>query len=95
MFVRRKRIDSALSVLFVVAMGACSTGGGCCSSSQPLPGGKLPADQTVEGGAQIRVTPAGFNKLTSIAPGLLNSSFSNGFCIGQGSLGLGDRRPLA
>ncbi len=90
MFVRRKRLDGALSVLFVVAMGACGTGGGCCSSSQPLPGGKLPVDQTVEGGAQIRVTPAGFTKLTSVAPGLVNSAFGNGFCIGQGSLSFVD-----
>ncbi len=47
----------------------------------------MPADQTVEGGAQMRVTQAGFNKLTSILPGLLNNQLSGGFCIPQGSVG--------
>jgi len=47
----------------------------------------MPADQTVEGGAQMRVTPAGFNKLTSILPGMLNQQLSGGFCIPQGSVG--------
>jgi hypothetical protein len=39
---------------------------------QPLPGGMLPPDQTIEGGAQVRVTPAGFNKLTMVVPGVIN-----------------------
>jgi MYXO-CTERM domain-containing protein len=52
-----------------------------------LPGGKLPTDQTVEGGAQIRVTPQGFQKLTSILPAVLNQSLAGGFCIPHGSTG--------
>ncbi|HEU0033306.1 MAG TPA: MYXO-CTERM sorting domain-containing protein [Kofleriaceae bacterium] len=70
-------------------MGACGNLGGCgaCGASQPLPPGGLPPDQTVEGGAQIRVTPQGFNKLTSILPGVINSSLSNGFCVPTGQAG--------
>src|ERR1043165_3082854 len=68
-------------------MGACGNFGSCgaCSPGSPLPGGKLPADQTVEGGAQIRVTPQGFNKLTSVLPGLVNQQLAAGFCIAKGS----------
>lgn len=70
-------------------MGACGNLGGCgaCGSTQPLPGGKLPTDQTVEGGAQIRVTPAGFNKLTSILPGVINQQLGGGMCIPAGTTG--------
>jgi len=84
---RDRRINIVLSVAFIFAMGACGgLGGGCgaCSSVQPLPEGKLPADQTVEGGAQIRVTQAGFKKLTDMLPGLVNNSLQNGICIGGG-----------
>jgi len=88
-FVRQRGIDQLLSIVFVVAMGACGNFGGCgaCGATQPLPTGGLPKTQTVEGGAQIRVTPQGFTKLTSILPGLLNQQLSNGFCVGQNSFG--------
>jgi hypothetical protein len=87
-FIHSTRLNLIMSALFVLAMGACGGVGGCgaCSAVQPLPGGKLPADQTVEGGAQIRVTPQGFNKLTSILPSLLNQQLSNGFCVAKGSV---------
>lgn len=77
-------------LLFIIAMGACGNFGGCgaCGSAQPLPPGGLPVAQTVEGGAQIRVTPAGFNKITSVLPGLLNQSIGNGFCVADGSISL-------
>src|SRR5262249_41681596 len=67
----------------------CGNFGGCgaCSATAPLPTGGLPASQTVEGGAQVRVTPAGFNKLTSILPGALNSALGGGFCVPEGSVG--------
>jgi MYXO-CTERM domain-containing protein len=87
-FVRSTRINLVLSAAFIFLMGACGgLGGGCgaCSSTQPLPGGKLPADQTVEGGAQIRVTEQGFKKLTDMLPGLVNQSLSSGICIGGGA----------
>lgn len=89
MFVGSTRLNSVLSALFVVALGACGDFGGCgaCGAVQPLPGGKLPDDQTIEGGAQIRVTQQGFQKLTSVLPGLINSSFSGGFCVPKGTVG--------
>jgi MYXO-CTERM domain-containing protein len=82
-------MNRALSILFVLAMGACGNVGGCsaCGAAQPLPGGILPPNQTIEGGAQIRVTPQGFSKLTSILPGALNSALGNGFCLPHGSTG--------
>jgi len=54
---------------------------------QPLPGGALPADQTLEGGAQIRVTQSGFQKLTSIIPAIVNDQFAGGFCVPRGETG--------
>jgi len=83
MFVRSTRLNLILSTVFIFAMSACGNFGGCgaCSAVQPLPGGALPADQTVEGGAQIRVTKSGFTKLTSLLPGLINQSLANGICI--------------
>jgi MYXO-CTERM domain-containing protein len=86
---RSTRINRILSVLFIISMGACGNFGGCgaCSATGPLPAGGLPGSQTIEGGAQVRVTPTGFDKLTSILPGVVNSGFANGFCIPKGSLG--------
>jgi MYXO-CTERM domain-containing protein len=88
-FVRSIRINSILSIVFITAMGACGNFGGCgaCGSTGPLPGGKLPTDQTIEGGAQVRVTPAGFTKMTSILPGIINQQFAGGFCVGQQQFG--------
>jgi MYXO-CTERM domain-containing protein len=85
----RDPVRKLLSALFVLAVGACGNFGGCgaCGAVQPLPGGQLPPDQTVEGGAQIRVTQAGFTKLTSILPGALNQSLSGGFCMPRGTFG--------
>lgn len=88
MFVRSTKLDLILSALFVVAMG-CGNFGSCgaCGAVQPLPGGKLPSEQTVEGGAQIRVTQAGFTKLTQLLPMLLNQQLGGGFCIPRGEVG--------
>ncbi|HEX4452943.1 MAG TPA: MYXO-CTERM sorting domain-containing protein [Kofleriaceae bacterium] len=88
MFVRTRLVDYFLAALFVVTMGACSGSSGCsCGSSSPLPTGGLPGDQTIEGGAQVRVTPAGFNKLTSILPQTLNTALGGGICIPSGNAG--------
>ncbi|HSN29468.1 MAG TPA: MYXO-CTERM sorting domain-containing protein [Kofleriaceae bacterium] len=76
-------------MLFIVSMGACGNIGGCgaCGAAGPLPGGILPPNQTVEGGAQVRVTPQGFNKLSSVVPGVINAGLSGGMCIPGGSVG--------
>ena len=86
MFVRSTRLNSLLSLFFIISMGACGNLGSCSCASAPLPGGKLPADQTVEGGAQIRVTKTGFDKLTALLPGLVNQGFGTGFCVGKGTV---------
>lgn len=90
MFVRSTRLNQLLSLLFVLTMGACGNLGGCgaCGSTSPLPNGRLPTDQTVEGGAQIRVTPQGFSKLSAILPGVLNQSLAGGFCLPKGQAGV-------
>src|SRR5688572_7731950 len=76
-------------------MGACGNFGSCgaCGAVGALPADTpqtlkgVPRDQTVEGGAQIRVTPAGFQKLTAILPAVLNQSLSSGFCVPRGEVG--------
>ena len=87
MFSRDSRINLALSILFLTLSACGGLGQGCGCSTQPLPAGGLPKDQTVEGGGQIRVTRAGFQKLTSVLPGILNDSLGQGFCVGQGQVG--------
>lgn len=86
MFFRAKRLDLIFSALFIVAMGACSGAGGCggCSSMEPLPGGTLPAAQTVEGGAQIRVTPHGLGAITEVVKPLLLTPLTAGICLPKG-----------
>lgn len=89
MFVRSTRLNVVLSLLFILVMGACGNIGGCgaCGSVGPLPTGGLPKDQTIEGGAQMRVTPAGFSKLQSVLPALLNEQLADGFCVPRGEVG--------
>ena len=93
MFVRSTRFDHLLSALFVISMGACGNFGSCtaCGASSPLPTGGLPGNQTIEGGAQIRVTPQGFTKLTSILPGILNTQFTQTpICVPGTTAGVND-----
>lgn len=72
-----------LSVFALVAAGACTDTNGC--STTPLPAGGLPVTQTIEGGAQIRITRQGFLKLTSIVPDLVNAQIADGLCVPQGN----------
>lgn len=73
------------SIAAIFAFGACDIGGcGGCVTDLP-PGVSLPADQTVEGGAQIRVTPTGFTKLSELIPALVEDQLGAGTCIGEGS----------
>jgi len=73
-----------LGLLIVLTAGACSGGGGCggCGALEPLPAGGLPADQTIEGGAQLRISQAGFDKISAILPTVLGDAFAQGSCIG-------------
>ena len=82
---------SFFSLLIVLLAGACSGGGGCggCGAMDPLPQGGLPGDQTIEGGAQIRISDQGFETITSIIPAVLQDSLG-GTCIpGDGVSALG------
>ena len=86
MFCKDSRINVLLMICFL-AMSACGgLGSGCGCSQQPLPAGGLPKDQTVEGGGQIRVTRAGFQKLTSVVPAIINDSLGGGMCIDRTSI---------
>ena len=70
-----------------LALSACGgLGSGCGCSQQPLPEGGLPKDQTVEGGGQVRVTRAGFQKLTSVVPAIINDALGGGMCIDRTSI---------
>ncbi|HLL20884.1 MAG TPA: hypothetical protein VK427_02085, partial [Kofleriaceae bacterium] len=81
--------------MFILVMSACGNFGGCgaCGAVGALPADTpqtlkgVPRDQTVEGGAQIRVTPQGFNKLKTVLPALLNQSLAGGFCVPRGEVG--------
>jgi hypothetical protein len=72
-------------VVSVVFGGGCSSGGCSCIGALPQP---IPSGQIIEGGAQIRVTPSGFQTLTSIVPTVLNQAIANGFCIAKQSISL-------
>jgi MYXO-CTERM domain-containing protein len=87
-FTNSRRLNLALSLLFVFIMGSCGNGGlGCGCASQPLPGGALPADQTVEGGAQVRVTPSGMTRVNQLIEATLRDAIGGGFCVNQGGVG--------
>jgi MYXO-CTERM domain-containing protein len=73
-----------LSLAAAAVAGGCG-GGGC--NTEPLPGGALPADQTIEGGGQIRVTQQGFQKLTAVVAPAINDLIGDGLCIPQGEWG--------
>jgi hypothetical protein len=72
-------------VVSVVFGGGCAGGGCSCITPMPKP---IPSGQIIEGGAQVRVTPSGFQTLTSIVPAVLNRAVQNGFCIGEQHVGL-------
>src|SRR5262245_39005564 len=47
----------------------------------------IPVDQQVEGGGQLRISPNGFDTLTSIVPGVVNDALnSNPICLPGDSL---------
>lgn len=77
------RTTGWLSIFALVVTSACSDTAGC--GTTPLPSGALPATQTLEGGAQIRVTRQGFLKLTGVVPDLINAQLGDGLCVPAGS----------
>jgi MYXO-CTERM domain-containing protein len=84
----RGRTDLIVVLGLSVVMGACA-GDGCGCGFEPLPGGALPLDQTLEGGAQIRVTPAGMDKVEQVIDDAVTDSLADGMCIGENDQGIG------
>jgi MYXO-CTERM domain-containing protein len=89
-FCRSARLNVLFSIMFVLGVGiasACSGGLGCGCGSLPLPAGGLPADQTVEGGAQMRITPAGMTKVNNLVTSLVRDELGSGICVPSGEIG--------
>ncbi len=69
-----------------LALGCAGDG---CDQVAPLPSQGLPADQTIEGGAQVRLSAAGFGKLESLTETLMGDALAGGFCLPPvGALGV-------
>ena len=82
MFHRKHWFDWFASIVLLASLGSCDgLGSGCGCSMGALPQGGLPKDQTLEGGAQIRITPSGFNKITGLLDGYIGDALASGFCI--------------
>ncbi|RMH41410.1 MAG: hypothetical protein D6689_11245, partial [Deltaproteobacteria bacterium] len=74
-------------VALAVLIGSGCSGGGCNGCAvDPLPPGGLPADQTIEGGMQVRVTRTGFDAIENIVKAVVQDSFGDGFCVGRQSI---------
>jgi len=90
-FIKSARLNLVFSIVLVFVIGvvgACSGGGlGCGCASQPLPAGGLPPDQTVEGGAQVRITPAGMAKINNLVTTLITGTLGSGLCVPSGEIG--------
>jgi hypothetical protein len=79
------------SLLLALCLCACSDIGlGVPGTGTPLPQGGLPASQTLEGGAQIRLTQIGFQKITNVLPAMLHDGVGPTVCVAQQSIGNND-----
>jgi MYXO-CTERM domain-containing protein len=85
---QRRWLNVLASAGFIVVMGCGDSGLGCGCEMQPLPPGGLPADQTIEGGLQVRVTRTGFQNVKNVVAALINDAFGPGFCIGEIGAGI-------
>jgi hypothetical protein len=77
-----------LLLVAVLCLGSACTdvGLGVPGAGAPLPAGGLPASQTLEGGAQIRISQPGLVKLTSTVPGVLDDAIDRALCVAEGSV---------
>jgi hypothetical protein len=87
-FHRNTWINRLFSVAFLLAIAGCGDLGGGCGGCglTALPEGGLPRDQTVEGGAQVRVTTQGFRRISELIPAFITEQFEEGFCLAQGQI---------
>ncbi len=88
---RAVRGDRDRLLLAGLALAIAGCGGDGCAGCDlaPLPAGGLPADQTIEGGAQVRVAPSGFDKVEQIVGGIIDDALGGGICIPPGEEDLG------
>lgn len=88
MFHRNTWINRLFSCAFLLVIAGCGDLGGGCGGCglTALPEGGLPRDQTVEGGAQVRVTTQGFRRISELIPAFITEQFEDGFCLGQGQI---------
>tara|TARA_R110002096_G_scaffold436051_2_gene666340 strand:- start:88338 stop:92201 length:3864 start_codon:yes stop_codon:yes gene_type:complete len=83
--------NAFLGLLVVLTAGACSGGGGCGGCAlEELPAGGVPSDQTIEGGAQLRISSAGFDTITQVLPAIVQDSFAGGTCVPEGGFSIVD-----
>jgi hypothetical protein len=78
---RRALSFLALGVAVCTSLACENVGLGAPGTGDPLPAGGVPASQTLEGGAQVRLSPAGLTKLTSIVPSALHDPASADVCV--------------
>lgn len=77
----------ALGSLFALCFCACTDAGlGVLDTGTPLPAGGLPPGQTLEGGAQVRLSPAGLAKIKDVAVAALHEGIEGPMCVGQMSV---------
>ena len=69
----------------LVGLGWGCGGGGGCGGLTPLPKDPgprgMPPDQEIEGGAQIRITKPGFDKISSLIPALAGPALTKPSCL--------------
>ena len=79
---RETIVQVALALTVGMGLGCGGSVGGCGTlaplPAMPAPVG-LPFAQQIEGGGQVRITKPGFDKLTSVIPGLLGPGLTKGF----------------
>jgi len=80
------QIARCILLLALCACACTDIGLGLPGTGTPLPAGGLPASQTLEGGAQIRLTQTGWQKITNVLPAVLHDGFGQGVCVGQLSI---------
>jgi hypothetical protein len=79
------RATVTTSVLVLFGVGCGSSAGGGCGGLKPLPSAPaplgIPSDQVIEGGAQVRITKPGMDKLIGAVVNLISGDLKNGLCI--------------
>jgi MYXO-CTERM domain-containing protein len=84
---RSRPLNAVVTLGLIVALGCTRDNAGCAGCLEPLPGGALPADQTLEGGMQVRVTRAGLEHLRSVVAAVITDALTGqGICLPRQSI---------